>query len=567
MRVGTEAKRRGGRWCIACVAGVGAMGLAAAQAQVRPDAGQTLESIRPAPAVPEKDRGSALPTEPERPALSTPGEQRIPVRAIQITGARAIAQSELLPLVQDAIGRDLTLDELNALARRITQAYRARGYLLSRAYLPAQDVSSGRIEIAVLEGRLDRVTLQNDSRLRNAQAEAFLAPLHAGAAALQGSALERSLLLLDDVPGAAVSSTLKPGGAVGAADLDVRLRDTPLLSGSVEADNTGNRYTGEYRLGGTLEINNPSRFGDLLTLRLIDSGPGLQYARGAWLLPLGGSGLKAGLAWSSLRYRLGRDFETLGAHGSADVGSAWALYPLLRSQNRNLNLQVSYDAKRLVDLVDASASNSTKKLRVWTLGLSGDHSDDFFGGGASLYSASLVSGRLGLDPVTQALDQGPGGHNTGGGYTKLAYSYVRLQRLGGPFSLYLNLTGQAAGKTLDSSEKLSLGGAYGVRAYPQGEAAGDSAAVLNLELRWALPAARELQAVAFVDAGAARINQNALATDSNNRRHLLGEGLGLQWQRYADFSLKAYVAWRAGARPVSDSDRNPRLWVMAAKSF
>ena len=554
--------------CLRYIAlGIGTLPSCALYAQVRPDAGQTLESIRPAPAVPEAHPDAALPREENRPAQSAPDGQRITVKAIHISGARAFPEARLQGLVQDAVGKDLNLDELNALARRITDYYRARGYLLTRAYLPAQEVTQGRIEIAVLEGRIAGLKVDNTSRLAPGMVDAYLGRLQSGQQATEGAAVERSLLLLDDLPGVEVRSTLGPGATVGTADLGIQVQAQALLSGSFDADNTGNRYTGEYRAGATLNVNNPSGYGDLFSLRLLGSGPGLKYARAAWQAPLGGTGLKGGLAYSDLRYRLGRDFEALGAHGSAQVATAWAAYPLIRSLNRNLNLQLSYDDKRLNDLVDVTASNSNKKLGVWTFGLSGDHSDSFHGGGISIYNAGLTGGRLRLDAASLVLDQGAGGHQTGGNYTKLTYSYMRLQHLGNQLSFYANLSGQAAGKNLDSSEKLSLGGAYGVRAYPQGEAAGDDAVMLNLELRWSVPGWRELRVLGFFDAGTARINHNPLATDSNNNRHLLGEGVGLQWNRPNNFALNVYLAWRAGAKPASDSDRNPRLWVQAAKYF
>jgi hemolysin activation/secretion protein len=536
-------------------------------AQARPDAGQTLKSVRPAPALPGEHSDAALPGANERPALSAPAGARVVVRTIHITGARVYTESKLGALVQDAVGRTLTLAELQALAHRITLYYRSHGYLLTRAYLPAQEIRNGQVEIAVLEGRIGSVNLQNHSRVKEGVAQAYIQPLQKPDSAAEGAVLERSLLLLNDLPGVEARSTLRPGATVGTADLDVQVQGRPLVSGSLDFDNYGNRYTGEYRAGTTVNFNNPSGYGDQFSLRAIDTGPGMQYARAAWQAPLGSRGLKAGMAYSNLRYRLGRDFETLGAHGNAQVATLWAAYPLIRSQNRNLNVQVSYDSKRLEDLIDAVASDSRKKITVWTFGLSGDRSDDFQGGGVSLYSLNLVGGHLQLDAVSQVLDQGPGGHGTAGDYNKVAYSYARLQRLTGQLSFYAAVTGQAASKNLDSSEKLSLGGAYGVRAYPEGEAAADTGAVLNLELRWTLPALREVQAIGFYDAGAARIEQNVLASDSNNRRHLAGEGLGVQWLHDDSFALKAYLAWRAGPQPVSDSDRDPRLWLQAAKYF
>ena len=536
-------------------------------AQARPDAGQTLESVRPPePPARSTPADAALPAQDERSALSAPDSQRIPVRHWRISGNHVFPGAELLALIQDRVGQDLTLNELNAAAARITAYYHQHGYLLSRAYLPAQDIRDGDVEIAVLEGRLAGIQLANTSKVSASLVREHFDHLH-NSSPVQGKTLERSLLLLNDLPGVEVRSTLKPGATVGTSDLDLQVRGTKRINGSFDADSFGNRYTGTLRAGGTLNVNSPFHRGDLFTLRASTAGSGMTYGRAAWQTPLGGNGLQAGIAWSDLRYELGKNFDSLDAHGTARVGTAWLGYALVRSQARNVTVRLSYDDKRLNDRVDTTATSSQKSLDVWTLGLSADRTDTLGGGGINSFQLDVISGRLSLDPLTAALDSGVGGHETQGHYGKLAYSLSRLQRLSDRLFLYAALNGQVSNKNLDSSETQSLGGVYGVRAYPQGEAVGADAAVVNLEMRWGLPRLPEVQALAFVDAGTVKVNHSPLATDTDNRRSLAGEGVGAQWTRPERFALKAYVAWRSGPQPTSDVDRRPRFWVQLAQYF
>ena len=88
-----------------------------------------------------------------------------------------------------------------------------------------------------------------------------------------------------------------------------------------------------------------------------------------------------------------------------------------------------------------------------------------------------------------------------------------------------------------------------------------------MELRWTPPVFDQFQVITFVDAGTVRVNHTALATDTNNRRTLAGEGLGLQWVPSRRFTLKLYLALRAGPAPVSDVDRRPRAWLQYAQYF
>lgn len=552
----------------------GAAGLLAAlmvptvvQAQTRPDAGRTLEGIKPPPAAPSPAEPSAvLPSEKSRPAMTGSDSKRILVRHWRITGSHLFTEEQLESLIHEFRGQKLTLAELNGVAARITAYYRRHGYLLSRAYIPAQDIHDNTVEIAVIEGHLAEILVTNKSPIAGSLITHYMERLRS-TGPVEGHALERSLLLLSDLPGVEVRSTLMPGIKVGTSDLDLQVRSTGRVNGSVDAGNIGNKYTGEYRGGATFNVNSPFHYGDELTLRASTAGAGMSYGYGSWQTPIGGSGLKFGVSGSELGYRLRGKFASLEAHGNASLVSAHASYPVIRSQYTNLSIQVSYDNKHLRDKIDTVSSDSRKTLGVWTLGLSGNQTDEFGGGGINSYSLSVVSGSLKLDPVAAAIDASGAGHHTAGRYEKALLSLNRTQRVTDEFSLYTSLTGQWSSKNLDTSETQSLGGAAGIRAYPQDEGVGDDAALLTMELSWRTPELPHVQTIAFVDAGAVRVNHSPLPTDTYNRRFLAGEGFGVRWQRPNTFTLDAYLAWRSGPAPVSDLDRRPRAWIQFAQYF
>lgn len=549
-----------------CILGASLLCPQGLHAQARPDAGQILEGIRPPPAAPTSNPSAALPEQNERPAIDDSNAQFVLVMHWRITGAHVFPTEELEALVGEYRGQKLKLAELSAAAKRITIYYRKHGYLLSRAYVPAQKVHDDTVEIAVIEGHLGSIEVSNDSPVAGSLVAKDLAHLRSPGP-VEGHDLERSLLLLNDLPGVEVRSTLKPGATVGASDLDVQLNRTARLSGSVDADSFGNRYTGQFRGGGTLNFNEPFHYGDVLSLRADSAGPGMNYGRLSYQIPMGGDGFKSGIAVSDMKYKLGKQFESLGANGTAQVGTLWTAYQLVRSPWENLAVQLSYDHKRLEDRINSTDSDSHKSLDVVTAGLSGDWTDGLGGGGVNLYSADLITGRLRLDPLTAAVDQGPYGHHTQGGYSKLSLSYSRTQALTRGISLYASLTGQASSKNLDTSETLALGGAYGVRAYPQDEGVGDDAAILNVELRWTVPGLPDMQLLTFVDSGTVRINHTPLTIDTNNRRTLTGEGVGMQWIATKTFALRAYLAWRTGPEPQTDVDRRPRGWLQFVQYF
>lgn len=530
-------------------------------AATAPDAGQAQQGIDQSPLqLPDRQRLEInLPDAPDDPAAEA--GPRLQVNGFVLDGNQALSNAELLAQLDDLTGRELTVGQLQGAANRITRLYRERGYPLARAYLPAQEIEGGRVKIAVLEGRFGQVQLNDQAGLRGS-ALAPLATLQAGDA-VQGKPLERSLLLLQDTPGIEVKSTLRPGTSTGTADLLVDVQSAPLISGAVDADNYGNRFVGEYRLGGTLNLNNPLGLGDRLTLRAMGSEEDQRYGRIAYQLPLGPWATQVGVAYSDMDYQLGKDFEDLDAHGNARITSVFALQPLVRSRDFSLYGQLQFDDKRLKDDIDLFEQKSDKHARVTILSLTGNSRDMLLGGGVNSFALAWSQGSLNIDgAAAQRADDLTAG--TAGQFHKLNPSLVRLQRLSERFSLYTQLQGQWADGNLDSSEKLYLGGAYGVRAYPQGEASGDQGWLANVELRYALNEAWQLST--FVDHGQVRLNKDTWA-DEDNHRSLSGAGVGARWAAYG-WQISAVAAWRLGnADAESDVARTPRVWAQVVRAF
>lgn len=530
-------------------------------AATAPDAGQAQQGLDQRPLqLPEKQTLELnLPDAPSTEAKV--GGPSLQVKGFTLQGNSVIASEELLALLADLQGRTLSLGELQGGANRITRLYRERGYPLARAYIPAQEIDGGILQIAVLEGRYGQVQVEDQAGLRGSALNA-LNSLQTGET-VRAAELERSLLLLSDTPGVEVKSTLRPGTSTGTTDLLVNIERGALVSGSVDADNYGNRFTGQYRLGGSLFLNSPLGLGDLLSLRAMGSDEDQRYGRIAYQLPIGPWATQVGVAYSDMDYQLARDFDDLDAHGNARITSVFASQPLIRARDFSLSAQAQFDDKRLKDDIDLFASKSDKRSRVVTLSLSGNSRDSLFGGGVNSFNLAWSQGSLNIDgALNQTIDDLTAG--TQGRFHKLNPSLVRLQRLSDRFSLYGQLQGQWADGNLDSSEKISLGGAYGVRAYPQGEASGDQGWLANLELRYALTDAWQLST--FVDHGAVRLNKDTWS-NGDNHRSLSAAGVGARWAAHG-WQINAVAAWKLGnAEAQSDKDESPRLWAQVVRYF
>jgi hemolysin activation/secretion protein len=321
-------------------------------------------------------------------------------------------------------------------------------------------------------------------------------------------------------------------------------------------------------VGATVNLNNPFGLGDVASLRALTSGQGLRYARASYQMPVGRA--QVGVAYSMLDYELGKEFRSLQAHGTAKIASVFGRYPVIRSRNDNVYLQLAFDAKSFQDKVDSIPSVTDRKSRVLMASVYGDHRDGLIGGALNSYSLTWSAGNLDIEtPGARAADAATA--RTNGHFNKLSFTAMRLQSLGGPFSVYAAVNGQLASRNLDVSEKMELGGMGGVRAYPEGEAYADQGALLTVEGRMDLPRFSALpgyvQLVAFIDAGSVTVNKEPWAP-GDNHRHLSGAGVGVNWADPGNFMVRAYYARKLGNTPATSApDRSGRFWVQLVKYF
>ena len=538
-----------------------------------PSPGAVIEGAKPPAAVQQPaTKGPELTVEGGQPQTQADGQQKIPVQGFRIGGEPPIPVEELLGLVKDGAGRELTIGELNALAGRLTQHLRQRDYLVAFAYIPAQDIKDGIVEIAIIPGKYGQVKVTGNGRFDRERLKGMLYAVNPGTIITKG-ALERALLIVSDLSGISIKATLAPGEAAGTADLILEVADTARWRGAAYADNWGNRFTSRNRLGFQLAAGNIGGHGENLSLGgLISENNRLHNYNFGYSILMGDDGARIGVKHSQVNYALGENYADLGASGHAIVTSGDISYPLVRSRAFSLYGTLAYEDKRLQDDQTSTNNYSPKKSHTVSIGLAGNFADRWLGGGISAFAFTHSKGRLSIeDAATAANDETTA--KTAGGFAKTIFVFQRQQYLAKNLNFHLNFTGQLADKNLESSEKLFLGGADGVRAFPQGEAAGDDGYKLTGELRWRLPGLSagkdNVYLAGFYDYGSVIVNHKPWAgAGDSNRRSLMGAGLGLLWARSPDFVLRLDYAWKIGKeRATADDDKNGRLWLQGVKYF
>jgi len=495
-------------------------------------------------------------------------EPSVHIRQWRISSQNFVPDQKAQALLETVTNRDLTMEQMKNVAEQLTKQLQNRGYPVARAYLPEQVVQDGVATITIAPGFYGEIVIRNHTGIATSVLRTQLGNVRSGAL-IRVRDLERALLLLGDLGGLEAHGTLMPGKESGKADLLIVINSkTKNMNGSIGVNNHGNRFTGIWGSELGLSLENPAQHGDVLSIHGTYFGSDMSSGGASYQIPFGGSG-KLTAQHSRLYYELGQDFASLDANGKAEVSELSYQYPLSRSRNQNLYVQIGYAVKLLEDRVDSTSTVNNKQSNMMKIGIAGNSVD---GKGVTAYSAMFSTGCLQINSQAAQLQDAVTTRSSGQ-FSKWDVSLTRQHQIDKNRQVYLSFNGQMANKNLDSSEKIFLGGANGVRAYPSGEAAGDDGYIFTAELRQLISSSQDrnqtLQVVGFIDYGSTVLNHNTWpGGPSPNQRNLSGVGIGLIWKRSRDFSFRLDYAWKLGAEEaVSDTDRNGRLWIEATKYF
>lgn len=536
-----------------------------------PDSGLLLEGIKNNKVVPALETHPQMIINESVVQRDTSDDSMIKVSGFHIRNSmdlqnENIQVGEIQRIINVAVGKEITLAELEELADSISHYLQQQGYLVGFAYIPAQDIKDGVIEIGIMVGRYDKIQIHNTSRLADQRITRILNSLQHGDVIKEG-VLTSTLLTLSDMPGVVLTSTLVPGSVSGTSNLIVDITDGNRLTGAVYSDNHNNNFTGQERMGTSVTYKNPSGGGDDITINGVTTGNGLHNMGVVYSTPSGNHGERLEVSYSYMDYSLGGEFTDLNASGKARVVNLYNSIPLVRSRTANLTLRIGYEMKKMWDR--QNGSDKAKKTMVFSVGLRGGNYDHFGGGGATNYGLTISHGKLDL---LDSVDEMTASLGSAGSFNKYTLELSRQQYINKRLSAVLTFVGQTTNKNLDSSEKLFLGGPTGVRAYPEGEAAGDMGYKVSGELYWKLPSDGkkngEWNLIGFFDVGHVLVNKNNLPGTGSNGRTLAGFGLGISWMKVNDSTVRLDYAWKLGHESaVSDTDKNGRLWARVTKYF
>lgn len=424
-----------------------------------------------------------LPEQLKRPQAAGQKKTAFVLRGIALKGVTVYAQNQLVPLYVDKIGQTVTFSDLQKIAWAITGKYRNDGYILSRAVFPIQVVQQGRVRLRIYEGYFDAYHIDETDQTPKDRLAAYAKKI-VSSRPLHISVLERYLLLMNDLPGVAVKSVIRPASGVpGAALLVLQVHRKPLAA-AVEFDNRGSRFRGPYQLSLNGQANGFFKLDESFDLQVVAAGTTSDMGSASLIhkQPLGAEGLVAYISGTYSNLVPGDTLNSLDLDSRTYIFSLGLQYPWLRSRNRNLRLGLDLSAR---DSRTESAGLLFSQDCIRSLRLSATY--DFRD---SLKAVTLIRTTLsqGLPLLGASSEDDPNLSRVNGNtdYTKLSAYISRDQQLLSHLSLFGAAKFQYAFNTLLSAEEFAFGGANFGSAYDGSEITGDHGAAFRLEARWSL---------------------------------------------------------------------------------
>ncbi|ATQ44048.1 hemin-binding protein [Caulobacter mirabilis] len=399
------------------------------------------------------------------------------------SGRLAISDEALASTYAEFLGREAPLSVICDIRDRVASLYLRRGVLAS-VVIPEQQVTGGRLTLAVVEARIASVNYHGDAGPAQKQVARFLDNLR-GLAPFDLNVAQRYLLLASDVPGARIQSALRPSAAGdGALDLEIAIsRDA--IDGSIVAQNHGSKTVGRDLTLARLDLNGFTPFGDRTSILAYGtlSSDEQRVIQAAERFYLGGQGLTVDLSGSWGWTKPGDFLGPLELEGESFAGSIRLTYPLVRHRRHNLNMGMGLDwIDQKVEFGGGMATLTEDHLRVFFARLDGHYAPASLAAN-SVALTGVVEVRQGLSDLGASRRGDPAASRF---LAKPDATVVRAEgeiggRLAGPLVGKLNLAWQHTSDPLLSYEEYGVGNLTIGRGYDPSSASGDRAVSASVE--------------------------------------------------------------------------------------
>jgi hemolysin activation/secretion protein len=525
---------------------------------------------------------------PEKPVNSEP---QFFIEAFDVSGSKLLSATEIEDTIYPFLGPGRTRDDIEKARKALEDKYRSKGRESVIVEIPTQTDSAGNIRLAVQFGIVPlKVSETPVGRLRIVGADR-VDPKDASSPVIpprynlpsrireqvpslkEGTVpdfkqVQAELTEANRNPDRQITPVIRAGVIPGTIDVDLKLKETLPLHGSLELNNEHSRETEALRLAATLRYTNLWQLGHSVSASYLVSPQNrkqTQVYSGSYLAPIWNT------PWTLLVYGYKSNSSVASLGGTNVLGDGYsvgarALVRLPSGPDRSHSFNFGVDYKNFkedifIPSTDPAVPNTSIKSPLDYPALVGAYTY------SQAFAKTNISVTLGATAGLRGIGLGDvlirnkradaNGANASSSFFHFNLDASLTQQLGGDFNAFAKISGQLADSPLLSNEQIGAGGASTVRGYYLSEAVGDDGLVGGLEVRspsfaqYLSKYVDELRLFAFADAAYIRYRSPGL--EQTPSFSLVGLGVGARFQvlRYftGDLSLGIPVTDGASSKP------------------
>ena len=390
------------------------------------------------------------------------------ISSISIKGAEMMDLDDRQSVANDFVGRCLGAPDIEKLMGKLTQHYIERGFVTTRAYLPGQDLTAKKLELLVVEGRIERLVVDGDVDGRvnlDTTLSAQVGDL------LNIRDLEQAVDQINSVSANKVKLDIQPGSAPGKSVVVFRNQAASPVGLQVSMDNQGSESTGRDSASTTLTLGGVLGLNENLSFTYRSSVPSSERASSQSIsaglsLPMGYS--TYGLNVSESKFSTGIPGKDWISSGKSTTVGLTGERVLSRDQDGIHSVIYSLTSVDSKNYVNGSLV-SVSSHRASTMSMGGKSTLNALGGTLSLKS-ELV---LGLNDQSMAVSSSEAQPE----FTKVTADInfsKRFELEANEFSWTSGFRAQYSPELLLTTQQISIGGLSSVRGFTQESISGDS---------------------------------------------------------------------------------------------
>jgi hemolysin activation/secretion protein len=195
---------------------------------------------------------------------STKSDQCFTIKTIEIIGAKSLSKRQKREIKSLFLGKCFDGTTLSKLVQKTNALYQSLGYVTAQVTIPQQNIASGNLKIEVIEGKIEKIIL-NEDKFTDKMQEFTAFGLKKGKK-LDIDDINQGIYQINRLGSNNAKMRIEPGEKIGYSKVIVNNESKFPANAKIGYDNLGNEFTGIRRVNFSGTLDNLLSLNDQINL-------------------------------------------------------------------------------------------------------------------------------------------------------------------------------------------------------------------------------------------------------------------------------------------------------------